>query len=219
MTSFVCFLGAASLMIATTLSSVFRRRGVLVAGVAALLFFAVFTVFFAPDLLSRIGRDPTLTGRTAIWNQVLALSGNPIVGTGFESFWLGPRLQQMWSLYWWHPNEAHNGYIEVFLDLGWVGVALFGMLVLTGLRRILASVHQQTEAAELMLAFFVAALIYNLTESGVRELNPMWFVFLLTVMAVSHSALTTEGEDIDGIHDTETELHELVEAGSLTGAV
>src|SRR2546428_3149771 len=44
-----------------------------------------------------MGRGPTLTGRTQIWHLVLSMTTNPLLGTGFESFWLGPRLQKIWS--------------------------------------------------------------------------------------------------------------------------
>ena len=57
-----------------------------------------------------------------------------MVGTGFESFWLGKRLERMWSIYWWHPREAHDGYIEIFLNLGWLGIVMFGIVLVTGYR-------------------------------------------------------------------------------------
>lgn len=217
MTSLSCFIGAGVLLIATHFWAFFRRPAVLTACIAAILSIALFSLFLAPALLSELGRDPTLTGRTLIWNQVLDLSGNPLFGTGFESFWVGSRLQKMWSVYWWHPNEAHNGYIEVFLDLGWMGVALFGVLTLTGLRNTVAAVRQRAEASGLMLAYFVAALIYNLTESGIRELNPMWFVFLLSAIAVPEPSLETETEHDDDFAEPQTELRELVRAGPLKG--
>jgi len=37
-----------------------------------------------------------------------------LVGTGYESFWLGPRLQRIWLAGWRGLNAAHNGYLEVF---------------------------------------------------------------------------------------------------------
>jgi exopolysaccharide production protein ExoQ len=74
--------------------------------------------------LKLLDRDPTLTGRVFIWQQAAALQPNPILGAGFESFWLGERLQKMWAIHWWHPNEAHNGYIETYLNLGIVGCVL-----------------------------------------------------------------------------------------------
>jgi len=43
---------------------------------------------------------------------------NPWIGAGFESFWLGPRLNKLWAQYNFMPNQAHNGYIEIYLNLG-----------------------------------------------------------------------------------------------------
>ena len=203
MTSLSCSLAAGVLLVGTNSWAFFRKRAVVHILVVAFLCLSLGAIFVAPELLSIVERDPTLTGRTAIWNLVLDMTGNPLLGTGFESFWLGSRLQRMWSIYWWHPNEAHNGYLEVFLNLGWVGVALFAAVLVAGYRKILAAVRQREVAGSLMLAFFVAALIYNITESGIRELNPIWFVFLLAVIAVSRPSVI-EGElhaDMDELED------------------
>lgn len=219
MTALSCFLGGAAFLIGASLWSSFRRPVVLLTCVVAVLCLALFALFLAPDLLSFIGRDPTFTGRTEIWNQVLDLGSNRIVGTGFESFWLGTRLQQMWGLYWWHPNEAHNGYIEVFLNLGWLGLAFFGILTLNGLRKIVTALGRRTEASGLALAYFMATLIYNLTESGIRELNPMWFVFLLSIMAVARPSLAVETDRAEGSAEAYTDLRELIEVPSLKDAI
>ncbi len=131
-----------------------------------------------------MGRESTLTGRTDIWHLVLGMTGNPLVGTGFESFWLGSRLQKMWSIYWWHPNEAHNGYLEVYLTLGWIGIALFAVFLLAGYRNIIAGFSRDPDMARLKLAFFVIVLIYNFTESAIRETNPIWIMLLLAIVAI-----------------------------------
>ena len=124
MTSTSCFVMAGALMLATSLGMVARRPWLVHAMVFAILAVSVGTLFL--DLGSgipySIGRDPTLTGRTEIWRLVLGMAGNPLLGTGFESFWLGKRLEKMWSLYWWHPRESHNGYLEIYLSLGWLGL-------------------------------------------------------------------------------------------------
>ena len=75
------------------------------------------------ELAGAVGRDPTLTDRTKIWSLVLSMHTNPLVGAGYESFWLGPRLQKIWQVF--GPlNESHNGYLEVYLNLGLIGVTL-----------------------------------------------------------------------------------------------
>jgi len=219
MTSLSCFMLGATLLILTSFWGFFRRPAVLATVVIAALCLSLFAIFIAPNLLSVLGRDPTLTGRTEIWNLVLGMTGNPLLGTGFESFWLGSRLQTMWSIYWWHPNEAHNGYIEIFLDLGWMGVALLAVLLLTGLRNTLNAVRQQAEAGGLMLAYFVTVLIYNFTESAFRELDPIWFVLLLSVIAVQESSSESEIDQVEDVTEPENEFRDLVQAGSLEGTI
>ena len=216
MTSLSCSLAAGVLLLGTNLWALFRKRAVLNTLVIAFLCVSLVAIFIAPNLLSLVERDPTLTGRRAIWNLVLDMTGNPFVGTGFESFWLGPRLQRMWSIYWWHPNEAHNGYLEVFLNLGWIGVALLGVVLVVGYRKVLVAVRRRAEASTLMLAYFVAAVIYNITESGIRELNPMWFVFLLAIIAVPEASAHDEPpagmDQLDEQTELEPELEHAVAA-------
>ena len=84
----------------------------------------LFALFFdtGGGAVEALGRNSTLTGRTEIWKLVLGMANNPIFGAGYESFWLGERLQKLWHYYWFPINEAHNGYIEIYLNLGWIGV-------------------------------------------------------------------------------------------------
>ena len=81
-----------------------------------------------------LGRDPSLTDRTAVWADVLALQNRPMLGYGFESFWLGDRLMVLWNKWWWRPTQAHNGYIETYLNLGLVGLGLLAGLLLSTFR-------------------------------------------------------------------------------------
>jgi exopolysaccharide production protein ExoQ len=79
-----------------------------------------------------LGRSSTLSGRTELWTQLLKFGTNPILGTGFESFWLGERLERLKGIFFFIPNEAHNGYLETYLTLGLIGVfLLIGMIVAT----------------------------------------------------------------------------------------
>jgi exopolysaccharide production protein ExoQ len=116
------------LVIAATHSSTARRHPALLkvlipTGVCLYIILAFgFGMDINASIANAVGRDPTLTGRTNIWNTVLSLHTNPLVGTGYESFWLGPRLFQVWRRAG-VINEAHNGYLKVYLNLG-----LFGRL-------------------------------------------------------------------------------------------
>jgi O-antigen ligase len=186
MTSLSCFLMAGALMVAVSARSINRSPALVHCLVAGVLAVSCSTLFFdfGSGLLETMGRDPTLTGRTDIWKMALGMNGNPLIGTGFESFWLPPRLDKIWSMYWWHPRQAHNGYIEVYLNLGWLGVVLLGVILVAGYRNVIAALRADSDSGRLRLAYFVAAVCYNFTESAIRMLNPVWIFFLLAAVTV-----------------------------------
>jgi O-antigen ligase len=136
------------------------------------------------DVLTTVGRDATLTGRTELWGEVVAMTENPLFGCGFENFWMGPRLDKIWAKHWWHPNEAHNGYLEVYLNLGWVGLALLSIVIVTGYRNAFRMLYREPDIGGLILSYFVVGLTYSFTEAGFRLLNPVWITFMLAAIAV-----------------------------------
>jgi len=185
-TSAVCFLVACALLAITSLTKLGRKRAVVHLFALGVISASLFAIFLdsAGSVVAALGRDPTLTGRTDVWHTVLGMNPNPLLGAGFENFWLGPRLGKLWSIYWWHPNEAHNGYIEVYLNLGWIGVALLATLFITGYRNAFAAFRLNLGAGAFRLAFIAIAAVYSMTEAGFRMLNPIWIFFLLVVIAV-----------------------------------
>jgi exopolysaccharide production protein ExoQ len=186
MTSLACFMVGASAIVIPSVWPVFRRRAFVNTLVAGILLLCISVLFLdvGSYLLGTMGRDSTLTGRTDLWQSLLSLTTNPWLGTGFESFWLGKRLQILWTIYWWHPNESHNGYLELFLNVGWIGIALFGVVVVTSYQRVIAMLRSNPEAATLRLAFLVVGLAYSLTEVGFRMTSSVWFFFLFAATAV-----------------------------------
>jgi O-antigen ligase len=185
MTSLSCFVLAGTLIVFTNQRPAFTRVRVANLLMWGGISLALFGLFVDPrTMLSIIHRNPTLTGRTEIWQVVLSMHTNPLGGTGFESFWIGPRMQRVWDLTGMHINEAHNGYIEVYLNLGWVGIALLGAIIVTGYRNALVTLRRNPNAGRIRLAFLTAALIYSFTEAGFRMLSPVWIMFLLAVTVV-----------------------------------
>lgn len=157
--------------------------------VLAVLGLSLIAMFFNPaDLLQAIGRTGTLSGRTIIWHRVLAIQINPWIGTGFESFWLGDRLTQLMSSGFSFPiNEAHNGWIEVYINLGWAGVTLITLVLLSGYRKIIAALREDPQTSSLLLGFFLAVLFESLTEAAFRTMSPSWFFVLLAIIAASQA--------------------------------
>jgi O-antigen ligase len=184
----ICALSMASIVMLLSMRPAFLRRPALVhLLIVALLSCTVYALFFesSGSLIADLGRNPTLTGRTEIWHAVLTVRNNRLVGAGYESFWMGTRLQEMWkAIPGLCVNEAHNGYIEIFLTLGWIGEILLGILIATGYRNVIAGYRRHPEIGSLRMAFFLAAVINAMTEAAFRMMGPPWIAFLLATIAV-----------------------------------
>ena len=190
-TSLYCFTFAGGMMIATGRFKFARKPmiiNVMVVGVVSALAIFLFTSL-GTDIIVMIGRDPTLTGRTDIWDAVVQFVPNHLIGTGYGSFWLGPRLMKIRDLFAGNPlMEAHNGYLEIFLTLGWLGIGLLAILILNGFQNVKKLMRDNPDLASLKLALFLVGVVYNFSESAFKELNTVWFFFLLAILWVPDSA-------------------------------
>jgi exopolysaccharide production protein ExoQ len=169
-----------------------RKPAVVHLLVIAVLGMALTALFFDPGggMVQALGKDPTLTGRREGWTLLLSLHTNPWVGTGFESFWLGPRLKTLRDALDGFPiNEAHNGYLEVYLNLGWAGICFVALLLATGYKRVIAAIRRNPAKGSLFLGFLICTLFYSFTEAAFRLMSPAWFVLLLVIAAGSQSVL------------------------------
>jgi len=168
------------------------RPAVLHLLVVAVLGLATTALFFdsGGGMVEALGKDPTLTGRRQTWGMLLTMHTNPWVGTGFESFWLGPRLEHMRTALDHFPiNEAHDGYLEVYLNLGWLGICFIALLLSTAYKRIISGIHRDPARASLFLGFFLCTLFYSFTEAGFRLMGPSWFFLLLVIVAGSQAGI------------------------------
>ncbi len=89
---------------------------------------ALLCATYFPLVAPLLGRDATLTGRTAIWHEVwLSILHRPVLGYGFSAFWRGAQgaswdviVALRFVLF-----HAHNGFLEIWLELGAAGLCLF----------------------------------------------------------------------------------------------
>jgi len=138
-------------------------------------------------LAGALGRDSSFTGRTNIWAAVLSTDTNPIIGTGYDSFWLGDRLNEVWQLAG-GVNHAHNGYIEFYLNLGFVGLFLLAGLLISSYRTIWKSLSQSPALASLAVTLWAIALFYNITEAAFKPAF-MSLTFLLGAIIIPEQRL------------------------------
>lgn len=187
-------LGLAVMMPALTFAAIAIARPVRL-NVAALVLFAVvfamagwfyisaLTGYTFADLSMLLFGDTTFTGRTIIWEFVLdVISRSPLVGQGYAAFWgvgagsivdteapaLVARLQQ-----------AHNGFLDVFLETGMIGLFILLALIVAALLSAAKSLDRQPAVCWLAITLVLIVVSHNMLESSwFRSYSLPWLLFL-----------------------------------------
>ncbi|HUN60360.1 MAG TPA: O-antigen ligase family protein [Candidatus Sulfotelmatobacter sp.] len=192
-TSVICFILGAGLMFATSLDFIKKRpRRVLALSLGVVLVGGLGLLLGGGSAISEsLGRGGGLSGRTDIWAAAIAAAGNPVIGTGFESFWNANATKvnqtlQLWGFRDLHNiNSAHNGYLQIYLDLGMVGLCMVVFILISGYRYASKAFQYNAEFGSLMLACIATGTFYSITEVGFRILTPSWIFLLLGVVGSS----------------------------------
>ncbi len=134
-----------------------------------------------------LGRDPALTGRFALWGlSINWIAERPFFGYGFDAFWssyYGPAADFRIASGWLAAPHAHNGFINLCLDLGLIGVMLFILSFAFTYRKALA-LAKIAKTAEgfwpvTLLTFF---LVYSFTELGFMSRNELFWILYIAAM-------------------------------------
>lgn len=140
----------------------------------------------ADRLLASVGKDATLTGRTDLWPLVLdKIWERPLFGYGFGSFWYGweSEAASIWYATGWSPPNAHNGLLDLFLDLGIVGVTIYLLAFCVNFLK--ASIYLRLNNNSLNLwpiTYLTYIVLANLTESTMLIQNNIFFIFYLSII-------------------------------------
>jgi len=179
-TSTICLLSGLSIVLLLGLRFINRRLiGLYVILFITTLIVAELTLGAFGHVANLTGHEATIAGRGELWNELLAFRTNPIFGTGFESFWLGDRLKILWAEHWWHPTEAHNGYLETYLNLGFIGLFLLAGVLVAAFRKIRFDILTNFQFGRLGLGFLAAVVAFNWTEASFKGLSVIWFAFYI----------------------------------------
>jgi O-antigen ligase len=160
----------------------------IISGIVALFFFVYLDKFFG-----LFNRSSDMTGRLQLWQYLLRdiVTQSPLFGHGFGAVWYlnSFRIQVQLVVGWTYPVEiGDNGFMDVLLHLGWVGlfifIALFALMVYRAVRYIIA---QKTFISFLPLLILCYAFLANLSFSLFFEIE--YFVWMLMVATLF---ITTE---------------------------
>lgn len=142
---------------------------------------------FFSQIMHLLDREPTLSGRTAIWTQVLhAIAQRPLFGYGYAAFWRGmqgPSLRIDAAVHF-VVEHAHNGFLEIALELGFAGLALFLLSWILAWRRLwpLWRADHLSRVA-FPLALLVLILLYDLEENSLLLYNGLFWPLYVASLA------------------------------------
>jgi O-antigen ligase len=185
-----------------------------VVGLVVLVLFHSVSMFspdsFFGQIITKFGRDITLTDRTYIWHDCYAAVGNPLLGVGFGGFWIGRLANIPWNASMtWVLGESHNGYIETYLQLGLIGGFLLAGVLFSTLPKLLASLADDFDFGCFRITLFLTLLLINITESTyIRGDNHLWLVLMIIAWKVpvaSETAPATQTADYLGADEQAAE--------------
>jgi O-antigen ligase len=139
------------------------------------------------NIAGSLGRSADLTGRVPLWAFVIEeISKKPLFGYGLDAFFIKEREGYIMSRLNWVTDHAHNGLIDLAVELGLVG-AVLGVMVFYSFGALLAKSRLREESFVLCAATWMMVLFMNLTESNYfRPSNILWLLLICSAAAILH---------------------------------
>jgi exopolysaccharide production protein ExoQ len=139
------------------------------------------------DVMEVLGRSSDLTGRTELWRAVFeSIQEKPLLGFGFSGYWKGAcaSSDNVQGQIGWAPTYSHDGYLEIMLSLGLVGLLLAIWILATLFKRSWRRADEGDSPLDSWpLALFFFVVIHNFTECTIAWQNCLeWSVCLAAVI-------------------------------------
>ena len=141
------------------------------------------------SILAVLGKDMSFTGRVPMWIFLgEKLAERPWFGYGHSAFWDNVRNDTGYLYSFnWDFGDAHNGFIEVALSIGIIGLILFMLSYLSAYQKAIALIRLNDSAENVWcLQFLTITLITNLTiGTSFLETSSYWILFVSTLFSLS----------------------------------
>lgn len=138
-------------------------------------------------ILQALGKDPSLTGRTLIWEALMRrVAERPMTGYGFSAFWgvdsipaREIRLETQWPV-----PSAHNGWIDLLVQLGWPGAVFVGAVMLVSAILVIVRLNGMgAREGYWSIAYLTVFTALSLSESVLLTHANLPWILMLAIMS------------------------------------
>lgn len=138
-------------------------------------------------LTALTGKSATFSDRSIIWGIVSEqIAVNPLLGSGYGAYWAGPFPTSASYVFLgkmnFYPWSAHNGYLDIINDLGFVGLFLFAAFVVAYVKQSIRLMAIDRGQSALYLGLLFQQVLTNLSETHWLTPLNVDFVFMTTVV-------------------------------------
>lgn len=168
-----------------------KKRGILIGSstltviIVLIIVYGTITPFVGGlklyDPSAILGRDQTLTGRSEIWKYLVPYAmDKPILGHGFGGFWTDAHREAS-------SSHAHNGYLDIILNLGFCGLLLISMYLVSACRKAREEMTRDFDWGVLWFCFLLMAVVHNIAESSTISFTGLLPAVILFFLISSNS--------------------------------
>jgi exopolysaccharide production protein ExoQ len=146
----------------------------------------------------RLYGDSTLTGRVFIWDFVETQTAlRPLLGWGYHSFWFVPFSPSQTATGFVRDMPAsHSGYLDVRLELGYVGLVLFLAFIAAVIVQFDKTRIRRPQESLLLLSLLIYIMVMNWMETiWFIHFDPLWILSLLITTETVRTAAATRRAD------------------------
>lgn len=186
-TAYVLALLGVALFLALKIAGSFRRVAILVTILVIMTLPILMITMNSPGstiagaFFSSTGKDATLTGRIPLWKELIRLGKKDLLlGSGYESYWIR-YYKEIWVKWTFLPVSAHNGFVEVLLNLGLLGLALMIFVISRSFSLSVSKDSLSQSLGHWNLIVLILFILSNLTESWLFSMSLSWSLFLMVL--------------------------------------
>ncbi|WP_225895515.1 O-antigen ligase family protein [Dendronalium phyllosphericum] len=152
-----------------------------------LLIFSIFLINNAEIIVGTSGKDLTLNGRSDLWELLVSkVWERPWLGYGYYGFWTSAAASNVRATYEWASN-AHNGFLELLLELGLLGFGIFAAgfmrFFVMALMRIVSVAKKPEDYWPMQMLIII--VIVNFSEARLLTPSWNWLMYVTTYLSLT----------------------------------